>query len=384
MERAIALSLTYTTWTATMANFSKHFAFLIVSALYALAPLQTNAETKVGILAPLTLDGAAYGNDMKNAFILANELIANNAYKLVVEDEQNTAQTALKAYQKLVGYDGVKYILGPAFNSGLLAIAPIAQQKGTLIVSSCATTGDQSGFGDKIYRILPADQYTVPPLLRIMARDGKRFVVITEEDAYAELIARSLKQENERNGSALTFEFHDVALGMSDYRTLFTKVRQSHPDGFFLNTSGEEGFIRMIRQLREMGIKSPVFTVYFGASAVVRKAVGGMLNGTRYVNLRSNDELAGNPKGRQFLTEFKKRFGEPQSALPVVMSSAEALRLLHEALQSEQSPERYLYKRKMTAEESYIGPYWFDGDGAAAGVEYVTRVVGENGDTDIP
>jgi len=87
-------------------------------------------KIKIGVITSLTLDAAAYGTDTKNAVTLANELLAQNAYELIVEDEQSSTQGALRGYQKLVNYDGVKYIIGFSLNSSLIALSPIAMKSG--------------------------------------------------------------------------------------------------------------------------------------------------------------------------------------------------------------------------------------------------------------
>lgn len=350
-----------------------------VNSVHAEAP-----KIKVGVLTSLTLDAAAYGTDTKNAAILFNELVSRNAYELLIEDEQSSVQGALRGYQKLVSLDGVKYIVGISLNSSLIALSQIALRNGTVLISPTSATGDIRVGSKGIFRVFQSDEHAIPPLYNLMARNGKRFAVVSEEDAYPETMARALKAQNSRLGNQLDLIFESVPLGTPDYRTLFTKLRAAKVDGFFVNSNGEDGYIRQVRQIREMKIEVPIYSAYFAPSEVVRKALGPLAVGARYVNLTSNSEMAKTPEAKKFLEEFKQRFGEPQSALPAVLMTAESMRLLHSALSSGTSVSEYLYKRKSTEDESYIGSYEFDDDGAAIGINYVTRVVEENGkDSDI-
>ncbi|RIL01417.1 MAG: hypothetical protein DCC75_13645 [Proteobacteria bacterium] len=64
---------------------------LLIAGVFGLLTTTASAESiKIGVSAPLSGDGAAFGTDIKNAVTLANEKFGKGRYTLVFEDERHT------------------------------------------------------------------------------------------------------------------------------------------------------------------------------------------------------------------------------------------------------------------------------------------------------
>src|SRR6185503_5367873 len=168
---------------------------LRLAVLLLLAPSLLLAETairkpRIGFTTALSGDGAISGEEMKNAALLGNELLARNAFDIRFEDERCMGAPAASAAQKLTTVDKIDYAMGFFCNVALLTAVPIYVKAQVPLISSCATTMDKPDVGPRIYRLFPADQLSIPVLYSYVASKYKRVGVLAEEDAYAQMLRK--------------------------------------------------------------------------------------------------------------------------------------------------------------------------------------------------
>ena len=106
-----------------------------------------------------------------------------------------------------------------------------------------------------------------------------------------------------------------------------------------------------------------------------RKALGSALNGFVFSNLPLADELV-SYSGKDLLSDFRKRFGEPQSGFPVVPISFEASRIFDLALNSGKEPVEFLASTKFTG--GFVPSFHFDEHGAVQGINFQMQKVENN------
>src|SRR6187402_2557156 len=101
-------------------------------------------EVKIGVMLPLTGEGATWGNNAKNAIQLAIDEIDRRPtrfkYKFIFEDSRTDAKTAVTSFTKLTQVDKVKYSIVDMISSNVLAIAPIANKDKVIILSPGASS----------------------------------------------------------------------------------------------------------------------------------------------------------------------------------------------------------------------------------------------------
>ena len=94
---------------------------------------------KVGFVAPLTGDAATYGQYGTKAFKMAVEKFNNEDHKIkfdvIYEDGKCDGKEAVSVANKLIGIDGVKYIIGGFCSGETLAMAPIAESNKVIMLS---------------------------------------------------------------------------------------------------------------------------------------------------------------------------------------------------------------------------------------------------------
>ena len=320
---------------------------------------------KIGISTPLTGDGSPYGIDIRNGIILANSRLSNDAYELVIEDEKSP-KDAVSIAQKFIGIDKIKYVLGPAVNATLFSAGPVYDRAGVVCVG-LGTSGDQKGIGTNLFRIYPADQESANILGPWVYDRYSKIGIVSDQDEYTALIERTLVSVNQVRSSPRELFIEQDGSKATDYVPLFLRVKSRGIDALVLNPATEQGFIRMVKQLASAGIKVPIFTFVLPSSSTVQSALGELLNNIIYADLPELNELL-SKDGKLVMEDFKKRFGEPNSVPLIAALGYESFRILDEAIKSGKSVPEYL--RGLKVEDSIIGRYSFDDDGAVQGINF--------------
>jgi len=335
---------------------------------------QESAQQRIKIGVPTALSGsaAAFGNDIKNALTLMNEKHGNGKYDLIFEDEQCDNRVAVSVAQKLINIDKIKYALGFPCNSTLLATASIYSRARVLVVTSSATSGDVENIGKGIFRLFPSDVAGADLLFKYMAARHKRIGILTELNQYPVMMERRVRKANEQAGRPIEFSSEEFINGNSDFRTLLLRLTKGNIDGLFINANTDDSFISVVKQIRASKFGGALYAVYLPASDTARKALGSALNGFVFSNLPLADELV-TESGKELLSDFRKRFGEPQSGFPVVPISFEAFRIFDLALSSGKEPVEFLASTKFTG--GFVPSFHFDEHGAVQGINFQMQKV---------
>lgn len=106
---------------------------------------------KIGFVATLTTPAAVIGNDMKDAFALAIEMMGNEMggrkVEVIYEDDGFKPEVGKQASDKLVKQDGVDFITGYPWSHILLASSKSVLDSGTFMISANAGPSQLAGKG---------------------------------------------------------------------------------------------------------------------------------------------------------------------------------------------------------------------------------------------
>jgi ABC-type branched-subunit amino acid transport system substrate-binding protein len=236
-----------------------------------------------------------------------------------------------------------------------------------LVITSSATSGDVLDIGKGIFRLFPADGEGAELLLRYIAQRYKKIGILTEQNEYPVMMERSFRRENEKRSKPLELVSAEFVHGETDLRTVLLKLSKSNIEGLFINANTDDSFISAVKQVRASRFAGALFAVYLPAADVGRKALGAALNEFVFANLPIANEIV-TASGKEMLTAFKNRFGEPQSGFPVVPMSFEAFRIFDLALNSGKDPMDFISSTKFTG--GFIPPFDFDEHGAVRGINF--------------
>jgi ABC-type branched-subunit amino acid transport system substrate-binding protein len=328
---------------------------------------EPSEKLRVGIPLPLSGGLAASGEDLRDSFIVAKELLKADNVELLFEDDGCDGKRSVSVAHKLLEIDKVDAVSGIYCNHALLPAGPVYNRKGISVVSTGATTGDVKGIGKRIFRLFPADHFALDPLVQVITKNHKRLCMLTALDAYTELMQRTVKRKYANLVVPFTLIAEDIEPGVNDYRSAMLKMLSKGCDAFYLNSPGDDVFIVMVRQLRQIHQTMPIYAVYNPGSSTVISALGDKLNGIVFADLPSRSDLA-TKLGMEFLEAYEKRFGQFRTAQPLGLLAFEAVRLITAAWNAKRPVDEYV--RNIKISDGAIKEYSFDEDGAIEGISF--------------
>jgi branched-chain amino acid transport system substrate-binding protein len=216
---------------------------------------------KVGVLYPLTGDGAVYGLPLQKTTKIAIDEINKkggvNGKKLeaIYEDGKCNPKDGNLAAQKLVNVDKVQVIIGGACSGETLGAAPIAEENQVILISPTATSPDITSAGDFIFRLAPSDAFAgiVASGHSFENLGAKKAAVISENTDYAQGLGNVFKQNFESLGGKIvadeTFNPEDT-----DFRSQVTKVKAAKPDVIYLVPQTTPKGVLLLKQIKEAGV----------------------------------------------------------------------------------------------------------------------------------
>lgn len=340
---------------------------------------------KIGFIGPLSGDAASYGVDEKNSTILAveeiNEAGGINSRKLeiIYEDGKCSGKDAVSAAQKLINIDKVKIILGGACSGETLAIAPIAEQNKILLFSAFSSSPDITNSGDYIFRNSPSDLDVAKGYVRFIVNKAgyKKIAVMSENTDYASGV-RKIFNEELRNMGGVVAADEVFKQGERDFRESITKIKTSGAEAIFINPqSGVTGGLAL-KQIKELGLKMPVFSVFVFSGKDAQEAAGLAANDLIYFDVAG---LSAEEKGKNFLNKFVSRFGKIGGTEYSAGSRYDSVYIIANALkecsENTECIKNFLYK--MDWYYGIIGKYKFDMNGDMEGLVPLTPKIIRNG-----
>jgi ABC-type branched-subunit amino acid transport system substrate-binding protein len=158
---------------------------------------------KVGLLLPLTGNGANVGTEMLNAAQMAVFDLGEDRFQLLPRDTKGSPAEAAEDARRLIG-DGARLILGPLFSPEVAAVAPVAQGSAVNILSF-TTDWQRAGNGIYVMGLIPADQ-VARVIGYAQVRGVTRLAVLAPRDGYGDAVVAAARESAQRLGVALVHE----------------------------------------------------------------------------------------------------------------------------------------------------------------------------------
>ncbi len=276
---------------------------------------QEKKEIKIGVILPLTGEGALWGNNSQKGIDLAVEQVNQTSsvgFKVSVEyeDSRTDAKAAVAALQKLITQYGIQCAIVDMVSSNVLAMAPIANAEKVVIISPGASSPAITDAGPYVFRNWPSDalQGVVNAQFAMSELKWKRAGIVYVLNAYGEGLKDAFQQEFEKRGGKIVV-VEGVKQGASDARSQIAKVNEVHQssglDGIYLAIYPTEHPV-VLRQLSEMKLKLPLLaTETFDDPAIHRLKVAEGVIFSVPAPAGPSSKVASN-----FRKAFKEKYGK--------------------------------------------------------------------------
>ena len=335
---------------------------------------------KLGATFPLTGDNASYGEHLRNAIeIRVQEVntaggIAGRPVEFIYLDDANDPKQAVTNLQRLASVDKVPAVIGSAGSNCSLAMAPIANSTGTVMVSPTSSAEALSTAGPMVYRTCPSDAYQGKVISQWIREEGysKVGILYVNNSWGVGMKDKFVKEFTAAGGEVVDIESGDELA--PDFRTQLTKLASSGAQALFLPTYSKQGG-RVVKQARQLGIDLPLYGADPWDVPEFKEAAGTAANGVFYTVF---DQYKG-PEYQAFAKKYRDLYHEDPDF--IAASGYDAALVLTDAISnllkagsaiSGKGISQQLHSLRLTGA---TGPLDFDENGDVVGKAFTRKTI---------
>ena len=299
--------------------------FLVLALLTAFAVMGLAAVAaaedviKIGHLAALTGDWAAYGQTEANsaklavAEINAKGGVLGKKLELLVYDFRTRPEDAVNAFRRMAENDKVVAVIG-ANGSGInIATAPLADkykvsQIGTVSTNLLVTVDEKGVLHPYMFRICFTDPYQGQLIAAFSAQELKKMTAAVLWDVgsdYAQGLREFFMKYYEQYGGKVVADLGVRAGTDVDFRAQLTTIRDSKAEVLVLPNMGKEMALIM-KQARELGMKDIIFVGGDGYGEFMWEIAGDAMEGSYWINHVAPED----PAMADFFVDYRKTYND--------------------------------------------------------------------------
>lgn len=275
---------------------------------------------RIGVIGPMTGEGATYGAAMKRGIDLAMENVNNNNgingkfLKAIYEDSKLKPKDALNGLSKLINFDKVQVVIGAAASSVTLQLVPKAIEAKVILFSSISTADDLKNAGEYFFRNVPPNRVQGETAAKFTVENfrAENAAIFYANDDYGISISKAFEETFKDLNKKIVYS-ESYTPGSKNFRDQLIQIKNSKPNVvFFPGILPESGII--LRQARELDMKS-IFIGGDGSYSPQLINIAGKAAENSYYTL-----MALPPESSSQYSEFKMKYVEKYKKDPDVYS----------------------------------------------------------------
>ena len=304
---------------------------------------------KLGIVAPMSGPNARYGAfSMHGAELAVKDINAaggvdGRKIELFNADSQGTPVEGVSATRRLIDEDEVSYIIGDVSSSVTLAMQPVAEDAGVLLLNAASsnpkiTYGAGVGGYKWTFRNYPTDENRAFVVAKYAAeqRGFTKFAVLSVDSDYGRsAIEFTKKYLPEFKGEILSEDYYKE--GEVDFRSVLAKIRDNGAQAIIMYGLADTTPI-IARQMVEIGLAGKVTLIgnaEFNTEKTIQsapKALEGAVEAAAWLPAFDS------PESKAFVEKFKTEYNEAPNNHAYV--HWDTVNLLAKAIHEAGSPEQ--------------------------------------------
>jgi len=336
-----------------------------------------NAQIKFGVAGPLTGSNAAFGAQLKNGFEQAIEDInaagGIQGQKIVssVGDDVGDPKQGVSIANKFSS-EGVKFVVGH-FNSGVtMPSSEVYQENGILSITPASTNPRVTERNMwNVFRVCGRDdqQGGVAAAYILKHMKGKKIAIVHDKTTYGQGLADETRKGINKGGIKEVL-YEGINLGDKDFSALVSKIKASGADLVYWGGLHTEGGL-LVRQLRDQGVKAPLF----GADGITSDefaAIGGP--GVEGTLMTFAPDPRKRPEAKGVIERFRAKKFEPEA---YTLYSYAAVQILKQAADAAKTLDPKKVAAQIKSGQKFntvIGELTFDKKGDITRPDYVVYV----------
>ncbi|HPA96282.1 MAG TPA: ABC transporter substrate-binding protein [Thermoanaerobaculia bacterium] len=277
----------------------------------ALAGCQGSGKVKVGAVLPLSGDAAVYGQAIRRGIELAQERTARTAeapfeIEVLWRDTKSDPELAKRLLEAT--YDeGAIVAIGGATSAEALAMVPVADRAGRVLLSPSASQPQLSGVSSNFYRVFPSDasEGTMMANFARQTLELSKVVVLAKEEPYAKGAQDVFRERFIELGGqvveVLLFPPHTA-----DLSGLVERVKTLNPDGVYIAAYASE-IVGLVKSLRQHDYRGVLLTTSSFSSADALQEAGPAAEGVYFTQtaFAPSDK---NPEVEAFVKAYTEKY----------------------------------------------------------------------------
>ncbi len=273
---------------------------LVSSALFA-------KEVKIGVVLPLTGPIAAFGQTSKGGLDIAyaqnNKLKNGDEIKLIVLDDRGDKVEAATAVKRLINKNNVTAILGEVASSNSMAMAPVAENAKTPMITHASTNPRVTKGKTFVTRACFIDPFQGAVAANYALSKGmKRAVIVTDaKQDYSVGLSKAFKKAYTKGGGKIVGRVL-INSGDKDFNAQVSTIKSLNPDIIAFTGYYPEGAL-LARQARAVGVKAPFIGGDGSGFPELIKIGGKSVEGFMYTD-HFNEAAATSPEAKAYVKAF--------------------------------------------------------------------------------
>jgi len=319
-------------------------------------------DIRLGVNAELTGSKPAVGASCKNAAeLLAAQVnqggglkLGDKAWKvtLFVEDNEDKAESAAAAAQKLITQNNVLAIIGPNASGNAIPAARICEDAKVIMVSPWSTNPKTTEGKKYVFRACFIDDFQGQVMAKF-ARDNLKAqtaaVLYDVASEYNKGIAEFFKKFFEVAGGQVV-AFESYTKGDMDFSAQLTKIKAANPDVLFLPNYYNEVPLQA-QQARRLGVTSAIIGSDSWGSEELLRLGGKDLEGCFFSTHYAPDIAT--EKAQKFIKDYEAKYGKKPD--DVAALTYDAGNLLLAAITKAGAPDRQKVRDALATIQEFEG-----------------------------
>jgi len=300
--------------------------FLLVISSPTFVAAQKAKEIRIGGIFPMTGGSATFGKSSKEGMQIAVDEFNNKGgiaiagskllIKAIYDDTAGQPLQAVNVCRKQIDQDRVVAIVGEVMSKNSLAIAPICQSKGIVMISPASTNPQVTQKGDYIFRVCFLDSFQGIVMARYVYDNlklKKAAILYDNANDYNKGLASFFAEEFKRlGGQIVSSEAFTDEEKTVDFKAQLTTIKANKPEFLYLpNYYAASALIT--KQARELGLNVPAGGGDGWDSPRLAEIGGKDVEGGVFSNHFSKDDPS--PKVQGFVKKYRGKYNSDPDAL---------------------------------------------------------------------
>jgi len=271
---------------------------------------------------------------------------------LIYRDDATNPNVGTQVTNELINEVGVSAIIGAVSSPVTLAMAPICEEAGVVMLSPSSSANDITNAGDWVFRNWPADQIEGTAMAKFAKEEvgAERVVIFSETGSWGQGLADVFTSQYEGRFRKVEkrFEFNEST--MDQLPAMIEEAKSLSPDACYVVAYDQE-LVQVLKHLDEAGIDTVRMSTSSVTADIGRRAgtsAENMVYPQVFFDLNSKD-----PVVAAFIAAYRAKYNEDPDIYAA--HGYDALKLLAAAIETAGSNHPRSIRQGLSAIENFDG-----------------------------